>query len=85
MTDKIIHVTVRDRTHVLYEGEATGLTSKNSKGVFDVLLNHSNFISLVNETLNIHTQNGRDVSLPMNNALIKVKENKVEVYVGVKR
>lgn len=85
MTDTIIHVTVRERTRILYDGNATGLTSKNSKGVFDILLNHSNFISLVTETLVIHTVEGRDVSLPMNNALIKVKENKVEVYVGVKR
>jgi hypothetical protein len=85
MNDKTIHVLVRDRTHILYDGIATGLSSKNSKGVFDILLNHANFISLVNETLNIHIANGPDVQIPMNNALVKVKENIVEVYVGVKR
>ena len=85
MTDKTIHVLVRDRNHVLYDGPATGLTSKNSKGIFDILLNHANFISLINETLSIHNSNGTSTQVPMNNALVKVKENNVEVYVGVKR
>lgn len=85
MANKIIHVLVRDRNHTLYDGEASGLTSKNSKGIFDILLNHANFISLINETLYIHNLNGADTLIPMNNALVKVKENNVEVYVGVKR
>ncbi len=85
MADKKIHVIVRDRNHVLYEGEASGLSSKNSKGTFDILLNHANFISLVNETLYIHESGGREVPIPMNNAIVKAKENKVEVFVGVKK
>ncbi len=84
MTANLIHVTVRDRNHILYDGEATGLSSKNSKGTFDILLNHTNFISLVNETLYIHEAGGKDRAIPMNNAIVKAKENNVEVYVGVK-
>ena len=83
MADNLIHVIVRDRTKTLYEGLATGLSSKNTKGTFDILQNHANFITLINETLYIH-EKGRDVPIPMNNAIIKVKENNVEVYVGVK-
>lgn len=85
MDNDNLHVLVRDRTKILYNGEATGLTSKNTKGEFDILINHANFISLVNETLFIHRKNASDVAIPMNNAIVKVKENKVEVYVGVKR
>lgn len=84
MTEPKINVIVRDRNHTLFKGLATGLTSKNSRGVFDILQNHSNFISLVNETLFIHQKNLPDVMIPMNNAIVKVKENNVEVYVGVK-
>lgn len=85
MADLTLHVIVRDRNRVLFEGESTGLTSKNSKGIFDVLSYHANFISLLNETLFIHRLNQTDIQIPMNNAIIKVKENRVEVYVGVKR
>jgi F0F1-type ATP synthase epsilon subunit len=85
MAGKLIHVIVRDRNKVLYDGQATGLSCKNSKGTFDILLNHANFISLVNETLYIHEGNGVDKVIPMNNAIIKAKENVVEVYVGVKK
>lgn len=85
MTDQIINVLVRDRNHVLYDGPATGLTSKNSKGVFDILLNHANFISLANETLYIHLPNGTEKQIPMTNAIVKAVENKVKVFVGVKK
>jgi F0F1-type ATP synthase epsilon subunit len=85
MADKLIHVVVKDRNHVLFDGDATGLTSKNNKGIFDILLNHANFISLINETLDIHLPGGGDKSIPMNNAIIKAKENVVEVFVGVKK
>jgi F0F1-type ATP synthase epsilon subunit len=85
MTDKSIHVLVQDRSRVLYDGEATGVSSKNSKGIFDILLNHANFISLLNETLIIHQAGGGDKAIPMTNAIVKAKENRVEVYVGVKR
>lgn len=85
MGDQKIHVIVRDRTQTLYNGTATGVTSKNTKGVFDILHNHSNFISLINETLLIHREQAPDISIPMNNAIVKVKENNVEVYVGVKK
>lgn len=85
MTDPIIHVLVRDRNKVLYDGPSTGLSSKNSKGVFDILVNHANFISLLNETLYIHQKDKPDILIPMTNALVKVIENNVEVYVGVKR
>ena len=84
MAEKIIHVTVRNRNHVLYDGEATGLSSHNSKGPFDILLNHANFISLANTVLYIHTINAKDVEIPLTNAVIKAKENIVEVYIGVK-
>lgn len=85
MLDKKIQVTVRDRNKILFDGEAINLSSKNSKGNFDILLNHANFISLVNETLYVRQPDGREVGLSMNNAIIKVKENRVEVFVGVKR
>jgi len=84
MADAKIHVIVRDRNKVLFDGLSTGLSSKNSKGIFDILTNHANFISLINETLYVHQASGHDLTFPMNNAIIKAKENYVEVYVGVK-
>ncbi len=85
MEEHILHVIVRDRNKVIYDGPATGLTSRNVRGNFDILADHENFVSLVNETLVIHRADQSDLPIPMNNAIIKVKENKVEVFVGVKR
>lgn len=85
MADNTLRVVVKDRNKVLYDGGATSLSSKNSKGVFDILHNHANFISLINETLLIKKPDGTSQEIPMNNAIIKAKENVIEIYVGVKK
>jgi len=38
-----IHVTVRNRTRVLFDGDVKAVTSKNDTGIFDILPEHSNF------------------------------------------
>lgn len=85
MYNRRIQVFVRDRSKILFQGEAVGLTSANSKGTFDILVNHANFITLIDKALFIHLPDGSIKSVPMDSAIIKTKENKVEVYVGVKR
>lgn len=84
MSDSILKVKVRDRNKILFDGESTGLTSRNARGTFDVLQNHANFISLIEGMLYIHRKEAPDVEIPVNNAIIKVKENTVEIYIGVK-
>ena len=57
----------------------------NEKGEFDVLASHANFISLVKKRLTIRETENEDSKkdIAFDNALIRVRENLVEVYVGV--
>ena len=78
------HLKVASREGVIFEGEAASVSSYNDKGKFDVLPNHTNFISLIKKNLTImedDTKGGKN--LKFENALMRVKENKVEVYLGV--
>src|ERR1051325_2061123 len=45
-TDRL-HVKVQTPEKVLWEGEADAVTSRNSAGVFDILPEHANFISML--------------------------------------
>jgi hypothetical protein len=85
MAENKIKVFVRDRNKILFDDMASGVTSKNSRGVFDILTNHANFITLINETIYVHRQGSPDLEIPTNNAIVKAKENSVEIYIGVKR
>lgn len=77
------HLLVRSRDGKIYEGDVQSITSFNEKGMFDVLGQHANFISLIKDKLIIADLNGSRKDIPVNNGLMRVRENNVEVYLGV--
>lgn len=74
---------VRSREGKIYDGEVESITSYNEKGTFDVLESHANFISLIKNKLIIKELNGSIKEIPVDNGLMRVRDNNVEIYVGV--
>jgi F0F1-type ATP synthase epsilon subunit len=74
---------VVSREDVIYDGEVSSITSYNELGVFDVLAQHANFISLINKGLTIRDAGNKVREIKFDNALMKVYKNNVEIYVGV--
>ncbi|QQS39321.1 hypothetical protein IPM62_01780 [Candidatus Woesebacteria bacterium] len=81
--NKQLILKIHDRDEVVYEGEVVSLTSFNEKGEFDVLAKHANFISLVQNKLIIVTPDNKEKEIPIKNGVIKVENNKADVYLGV--
>lgn len=80
---KSLFVTIRNREKVVFQGEAKALTSLNEAGPFDVLPEHENFISIIKNTLILHKAGGGREELKIDGGVIKVFNNKVEVYLGL--
>ncbi|MBI2009879.1 MAG: hypothetical protein HYS86_01745 [Candidatus Chisholmbacteria bacterium] len=78
-----VFVRVRDREKVIFEGQVTSITSVNRVGKFDVLSRHANFITLVGEKLILRTLEGREEEIKVETGVMRVQENKVQVYVGL--
>ena len=78
-----LSVLVRDRNGILYEGPAKALSSINEKGPFDVLSLHQNFISLIIKEIVIHDLDGQSREIPAPGGVLMVRENRVEVYIGI--
>ena len=74
---------VVSREGVIFEGQVESITSYNEKGKFDVLGQHANFISLISKGLMIRTKDKRVNEIKFDNALLRVRKNVVEVYIGV--
>lgn len=74
---------VVSREGEIFKGVVESITSNNEKGIFDVLAQHANFISLINKGLTIRDIDGVEKEIKFDNALLKVYKNNVEVYVGV--
>ena len=80
----MIHLKIRDRQATVFEGEVTQLSSINEVGPFDVMENHSNFISVIKDIVSFKV-NGQKQEFKLTNGVLKARDNKVNVYLGVKK
>lgn len=78
----LLRVLIRDREGILFEGEAEAVSSYSDKGPFDILPYHANFITLINKEIRVKRVGGEEKTVITSGVLI-VRENKVEIYVGI--
>lgn len=79
--DPKIHVIIKDKTKIYFEGDIFALSSYNEKGLFDILPFHENFISLIKDKIILHDK-GAEKEIKIENGLLKTKDNKVNIYLG---
>jgi F0F1-type ATP synthase epsilon subunit len=78
-----LSVMVRNRESILFQGEAHSLSSNNPQGLFDVLPEHENFISIIKEKLTINTTDHGTKEIPLEMGILRVNDNHISVYLGV--
>jgi F0F1-type ATP synthase epsilon subunit len=84
MNNTLFHLKIASREGIVFEGEVESITSYNEKGKFDVLASHANFISLINKKIMIVKKDQKETQeINIETALMRVRENMVEVYLGV--
>ena len=81
-TEKLL-VTVRDRNMLMFQGQVEAVSSFNDMGPFDILPRHANFISLIKEAVILYVSEKEEKRIEITSGIIKVKENNVEVYLGI--
>ncbi|MEP7166763.1 MAG: hypothetical protein ABI758_02170 [Candidatus Woesebacteria bacterium] len=82
-TSKVLHVFIRNRENVLFNEDVVSISSRNEKGIFDILPLHGNFISLVEQRLILQRPDGTKTEIQVSNGILRASENRVEVYIGV--
>lgn len=85
MADPTIHVRIISPQKLLLDAQAYAVSSKNSKGPFDILPYHANFITVVeNEPIfirpNKKVKKNQILTFKFPLAVISVKENQVNIY-----
>src|SRR6185436_16371739 len=83
MDNFLFNLIILSRDGVIYKDSVTSISSYNASGKFDVLAQHANFISLINTEVIVRDTKGKDLKFPLSNALIKVKQNNVKIYLGI--
>ena len=81
MSNQILHVRIISPQELILETEAEAVSSKNIRGDFDILPEHANFITVVeNYPILIRVPKQKPIILKFNLAIIMVTENNVNIY-----
>lgn len=79
----LILLKIQTREGVSFNDKVKAITSFNEKGVFDVLPQHENFISVIKDKIIIHTTDGKDEEMKIDNGVLKVQENEAHIFLGI--
>lgn len=83
MDKNILNLVVKNKEGVVLEGEYKAVSCFNEKGIFDVLPLHENFISIIKNKIIIHERNGSLNEVNIDKGVLKVTDNKVDIYLGL--
>lgn len=78
-----VSVSIKNKKEQLYLGDASSVTSKNDRGVFDILPYHVNFITLIYDFIVIDRGLPTEKRFEMENGILYTISNKVEIYIGL--
>lgn len=81
--DNLFHLKIVAKDGVLFEGDIKSLTSYNTKGRFDILAQHANFISIIFKSIKIVDPKGNSKEMTIEKALLRNRQNNTEVYLGI--
>ena len=77
---KPLSVTILNSESLVATQMATSVTSYNHLGIFDILPRHENFISIIQKQIIIHGVDGKDTAYDINKGVLKVSDDKVDIY-----
>ena len=77
-----LSVTVENREKMLYQGPAWAISSTNVRGNFDILPNHSNFITLIKNQVVVHTEQGEQ-KFSFKDGALWITDNVVKVCLSI--
>lgn len=70
---------------VAYEGEALAVSSSNSEGKFDIIPQHANFVTIVeNQPITVLKTDKSKLNFNFSQAIIYCSANQVKVYADPK-
>ena len=82
-TNPLILLKIQTKQGISFNDNVKAITSFNEKGIFDVLPQHENFISVIKDKIIIHTKDGKDKEMKIDNGVLKVYENEAHILLSI--
>lgn len=81
--DNLLQVKVQNPREILYHGKAIAVSSVNSQGKFDIMGQHANFITWIqNNEIVIITDKKQKIIFPVSQGIIYNFKNSVSVFLN---
>lgn len=78
-----MHVKVYAPFKVYYDDQATSISAVNDTGDFDILPQHHNFMTLLNECDIVVRNDDKEEKIPITNGIMHVKADEVKVFLDI--
>lgn len=79
----LLRASVRTKSDIVYEGKCNSITSHNSRGTFNVLPMHTNFITLIDSYVTVDLGLSDEKKFDLDRGIMYVMSNSVNIYLGV--
>lgn len=81
--DSNITLSIINRQGILFSDSVKAVSSYNEKGLFDILPEHENFISIIYDKIVIHKADNQKEEIKIDSGVLRVYKNNVDIYVGI--
>ncbi len=78
-----LHISIQNKDGIVEEDTANAITSTNNNGVFDILPDHANFITLIKKYLIIHNSLDEKKEIKFTEGVLEVQKNNVNIYLDI--
>ena len=79
-----LHIQILSPKQTIFDGQALSLSSKNSAGKFDILPQHANFITLVeDQPITVYLPDKKPLNFNFPKAIIYTSQNFVKIYTDI--
>lgn len=82
-TEDFIIVKIIAPDKLLFEGQVTAISSKNSKGDFDIIPDHTNFITVITEQLIIINLKGEERQFTFSTGIVHFYNGIADIYLNI--
>lgn len=79
----LLDLVIRNKLGIIYNDKVEAVSSKNDKGIFDILPEHENFISVIKDNIVIHKKINQNQEMKIENGILRAYKNRVNIYIGI--
>lgn len=83
MTEEKFSIQILSPEKVIFEGQALSLTCHNEKGIFDILPEHTNFMSMIDSKIIVREAEKKETVIPIDEAILQVVKGHVIIMVHI--